>query len=86
MDLDNKRAEKWFKDSALIDAKIARTKTLTNGKVGAQPSKQIDNKPTKVKPRELLERQAAEAKLKEFEDERQMELEIQEIKLLKEEE
>ena len=67
--LDNKRAEKWFIDGALIDAKIernARSRTSTNGKVGAQPSKQIDNRPTKVKLRELLERQAAEAKLKEF--------------------
>ena len=54
--LDNKRAEKWFIDGALIDAKIernARSRTSTNGKVGAQPSKQIDNKPTKVKLREL---------------------------------
>ena len=69
--LDNKRAEKWFIDGALIDAKIlrnARSRTSTNGKVGSQPSKQIDNRPTKIKLRELLERQAAEAKLKEFED------------------
>ena len=65
--LDNKRAEKWFKDGALIDAKImryARSRTSTNGKVGAQLSKQIDNRQSKVKLRELLERQAAEAKLK----------------------
>ncbi len=85
--LDNKRTEKWFKDGALIDAKIersARSRTLTNGKVGAQQSKQIDNRPTKVKHMKLLERQEAEAKLKEFEDQRQTELEIQKRKELKE--
>jgi hypothetical protein len=72
----------------LIDAKIernARSRTSTSGKVGAQQSKQIDNRPSKVKLRELLERQAAEAKLKEFEDQRQTELEIQQRKKLKEE-
>jgi len=54
--LDKKKAEKWFKDGALINAKIkryARSRTSTNCLVGAQLSKQIDNKPTKLKLREL---------------------------------
>ena len=81
--LDKKLAGKQFKDGALIDAKIqrfARSRTSTNGKVVAQQSKQIGNRPSKVKLRELLERQAAEAKPKEFEYQRQTELEIQKIK------
>ncbi len=50
--LDKKQAEKLFRDGALINEKIecyARSKTSTNGKVEAQPTKQIDNRPTKLK-------------------------------------